>query len=48
MPEEKTISQENFIKELKMFTDIEILGVIPKFKNPTQKEILEAFLKINL
>jgi dethiobiotin synthetase len=43
MPENKTLSQENFIKELKMFTDIKILGVIPKIKNPTKENIIEKF-----
>ena len=46
MPEEKTLSQENFIKELKMFTDVEILGVIPKIKNPTQDKLLKEFNNI--
>ena len=43
MPKEKTLSQQNFIKELKMFTDIEILGIIPKIENPTKQEIIEIF-----
>ena len=43
MPKEKTLSQQNFIKELKMFTDIEILGIIPKLKNPTKEDIINAF-----
>ena len=43
MPEEKTLSQENFIKELKMFSNIEILGVIPKLRNPSKEDIINAF-----
>ena len=43
MPENKTLSQQNFIKELKMFTNIEILGIIPKIKNPTKEKIIEVF-----
>ena len=43
MPQKQTLSQENFIKELKMFTDIKILGVIPKIKNPTKENIIEKF-----
>ena len=48
MPENKTLSQKNFIKELKMFSDIEILGIIPKLNNPTKEEIIKTFSKINL
>lgn len=46
MPEIKTLSQENFIKELKMFSDIEILGVIPQIKNPTKENIIQEFKPI--
>jgi len=48
MPEYKTLSQENFIKELKMFTDVEILSVIPKTDNPTKQEFIDVFSKVNL
>ena len=48
MPKNKTLSEENFIKELKMFTDVEILGIIPELKNPTKKEIIEAFKKVKI
>lgn len=46
MPEEKTLSQENFIKELKMFTDIEILGIIPQIKNLTKENLTKVFSEI--
>lgn len=48
MPENKTLSQKNFIEELKTFSDIEILGIIPKLNNPTKEEIVDIFSKINL
>lgn len=48
MPENKTLSQENFIKELKMFCDIQILGVIPEIKNLKKEELIHFFSKINL
>jgi len=43
MPKEKTLSQENFIKELKMFCDIKILGVIPKMENLIKEDIIKEF-----
>ena len=46
MPENKTLSQENFIKELKMFTDIKILGVIPKMETCSESAIYQAFKDI--
>lgn len=48
MPVEKTLSQENFIKELKMFCDEEILGIIPKLENPDKASIIQAFQQIKL
>ena len=48
MPKNKTLSEENFVKELKMFTDVEILGIIPELKNPTKKEIVEAFKEVKI
>ena len=47
MPSNPTLSEENFIKELKMFCDVPILGVIPELKNPTKELIIEAFERIN-
>ena len=43
MPFEKTLSQENFIKELTDFCDEKILGIIPDIKNPTKKDMQEVF-----
>lgn len=43
MPQNPTLSQENFIKELKMFCDTKILGVISKMKNPTKEKIIKEF-----
>lgn len=48
MPKNKTLSEENFIKELKLFTDVEILGIIPELKNPAKEDIIQAFKDINL
>ncbi len=44
----QTESEKNFIEELKDFSDIEILGLIPKMDNPSKIEIIEAFKNINL
>ena len=46
MPKEKTLSQANFIEELKTFCDVEILSVIPKIPNPNKQDIIEEFSKI--
>lgn len=46
MPENKTLSQEYFIKELKMFCDVEILGVIQKMENYSESLICQAFENI--
>ena len=46
MPENKTLSQEHFIKELKMFCDVEILGVIQKMENYSESLIYQAFENI--
>ena len=43
MPENKTLSQKNFEKELKTFCNAEILGVIPKIKNPNKEDIVKNF-----
>ena len=48
MPQVPSLSQENFIKELKMFTDIEILGVIPKLTKLNKQEIVKIFSNINI
>lgn len=39
----QTESEKNFIKELKDFSDIEILALIPEIKNPNKHRIIEAF-----
>lgn len=46
MPKNPTLSQKNFVKELKMFTNIEILGIIPEMNNPSKNEIIEQFSSI--
>jgi len=46
IPENPTLSQKNFIKELKMFSGVEILGVIPQIKNPTKEKLVELFSNI--
>ena len=46
MPDKKTLSQENFINELKCYTDCKILCVIPEMKNASKNDILKAFKDI--
>lgn len=48
MPQQKTLSEENFIKEFKMFSDAKILGVIPEMQNPTKEQIVQVFSGIDL
>ena len=48
MPQNPTLSEENFIKELKMFSNIPILGIIPELINPSKEDIIKAFNGINL
>ncbi len=48
IPQNPTLSEENFIKELKIYTDEKILGTIPKMQNPTENEIIKAFSLLNL
>ena len=43
IPQNPTLSQENFVKELKMFCDVEILGTIPKIEKPTREKIVGEF-----
>ena len=47
-PRNPTLSEKNFIKELKLFTDTEILGIIPEMDNPTKENIIKIFKDINL
>lgn len=48
MPQNPTLSEENFIKELKMFCNVEILAIIPEMKNPNKAEIIKYFSRVNL
>ena len=48
IPKNPTLSEKNFLRELKMFCDTEILGEIPQIENPTKENILEAFKDVNL
>jgi len=48
MPKNPDIAQKNFISELKSFTDIEILGVIPQIDNISKNDLIEIFKDINL
>ncbi len=43
MPQNKTLSEENFIKELKMYTDVNILGIVPEIKNQTTQNVTNVF-----
>jgi len=47
MPESPTLSEKNFVNELKSFTNVQILGVIPKVKNITKDEIIKHFSNLN-
>ena len=46
MPQNKTLSEENFIKELKMYTDVEILGIILEISKPTTQNVTNVFQNI--
>lgn len=48
MPQNPNISEQHFVEELKEFSDIDILGVIPKMKNPDKDMVIKAFEGINL
>lgn len=48
MPTNPSLSEENFIKELKLFTDVKILAIIPDIKNPSKEEIVNVFKNIYL
>lgn len=48
MPENKTLSQEHFIEELSLFSNIPVMGVIPEVKNISKENIINAFKSINL
>ncbi len=48
IPKNPTLSEKNFLRELKMFCDTEILGEIPQIENPTKENILEVFKDVNL
>lgn len=45
MPKNPTLSEENFIKELRMFSDAKIMATIPEINN---QDIIEYFKDINL
>ena len=48
IPKNMTLSEKNFIKELKLFSDVEILGAIPEIKVLNKENILEAFRTLNI
>ncbi len=48
IPENMTLSEKNFIKELKLFSDVEILGAIPEIKVLNKENILKAFKTLNI
>ncbi len=43
-----TLSEKNFIKEFKAFSDVDILAIIPKIENNNKSTIFKAFKDINL
>ena len=48
MPQDMTLSEANFIKELKLFSDVEILGIIPEIKNLTKENIINEFKSLKI
>ena len=48
MPQKPTLSEKNFVQELKMYSNEKIIGIIPKIQNPSENEIIKAFCEINL
>ena len=48
IPKNQTLSEKKFIEELKMFTDVKILGQIPCIDNLSKDTILNAFKNVNL
>ena len=48
IPKNMTLSEKNFIKELKLFSDVEILGAIPEIKVLNKENILKAFKTLNI
>ncbi len=48
MPKNKTLSEEYFIRELKMFTDVKIIGTIPEVINLTKENIINAFMGVDI
>ena len=46
MPKKMTLSEENFIKELNMYSDVKILGVIPKVENRFIQNVTKVFQNI--
>lgn len=43
MTKSPSLSEKNFVKELREFCDVEILGVVPQIENVDKKAILDAF-----
>ena len=48
VPKNPTLSEENFLKELKLYTDTKILASIDEMTNPSKEEIIEQFKDIEL
>ncbi len=48
MPENKTLSEKNFVRELNLFSDVKILGIIPEIKSLTKENILKAFKGVDI
>lgn len=43
-----TLSEANFLRELKLYSDVEVLASINEMPNPTKEEIIEQFKDIEL
>lgn len=48
VPNKMTPSEEKFLDELKMFSDVKILGIVPEIKNYSKEDIIKVFNQIDL
>ncbi len=48
MPQDMTLSEANFIKELKLFSDVEILGKISEIDDLTKENIINEFRSLKI
>ena len=48
VPKSPTLSEANFLRELKLYSDVKVLALINEMSNPTKEEIIEQFKDIEL